>query len=297
MNINRNKNIKIIVKKLFSIALVVIGMTVIPACQTVKGVYNYARENHSVKLTITEDSKQVRRGRLSGTLISPAYFGGVISTDSSGDQVLIVDEFGYFTNWFDGWTQALHEAGGSVKIELNKDRSFNIVVREELFVGEIKTAQTRYADLYYKGDRANELLRNRIARIKSVNEYLVEYGMPMFFSSAIYPPVFSTSKSDKKQKTFFEATRSLLFPEMYPFGAVKVDYQAKSTYELADSILWNRQYSEKMFPEHLRDVRNGGSLYKDYEESIELFYVFYNLDYFLRMLVLNTPLNTPLNSQ
>jgi hypothetical protein len=48
---------------------------------------------------------------------------------------------------------------------------------------------------------------------------------------------------------------------------------------LGAGIVWDKQYTEKIFPEQYIELRNSGTLYRDFEEAQELFYTIYNLDY------------------
>ena len=52
----------------------------------------------------------------------------------------------------------------------------------------------------------------------------------------------------------------------------------------AEDIRWNTGYTERVFPEHLREIRNSGTLLRDWEEAVEWLYVEYEWDRLTEML-------------
>jgi hypothetical protein len=86
------------------------------------------------------------------------------------------------------------------------------------------------------------------------------------------------------------AAEPFLFPELFPFSVLydkktRDSYKAVSPedYQIGDSIVWNKKYTDAIFPDHLKELRNTGSICRDFEESLQLFFMEYNLDYFFNV--------------
>jgi hypothetical protein len=54
--------------------------------------------------------------------------------------------------------------------------------------------------------------------------------------------------------------------------------QENDRFVRADSINWNRSYTERAFPEELWEYRNSGALLRDWEEAAAWIYVEYAWD-------------------
>ncbi len=245
-------------------------------CTTIRTPYKMDLINSSqqIKLTIIKDSSGTLKGELTGTLIYPAFFSGTLNMDASGDMVLSIDNFEYFFNWNGGWTHGKHESGGQVSFKI--DQSGNIAnpkLNNEVFIGDVISGQSRYSDTIYEGTRGQELLKNRVDRINAVNQFLHGLNLPDFYLYDLF---------DKDQNiSFYNATKHILFPELYSYLNKDYIVDLNTTFQIADSIGWNTNYTDALFPDHLKGVRNSGSIFKDYEEALKLFQILYNMETFL----------------
>ena len=50
-------------------------------------------------------------------------------------------------------------------------------------------------------------------------------------------------------------------------------------------LIWRTDYTEAVFPESLRSLRDSGTLFRDWEESPDLVLSFYNLDHVLASVI------------
>jgi hypothetical protein len=87
----------------------------------------------------------------------------------------------------------------------------------------------------------------------------------------------------KIRNSYKSGVFEFLFPEL-TFSSVlyKTDKYKASSKDLqyGNSVLWNKNYTEAVFPDHLKALRNSGSLYRDFEESLPLFFIEYNFNYY-----------------
>lgn len=58
------------------------------------------------------------------------------------------------------------------------------------------------------------------------------------------------------------------------------DLDATNDISLSDDMVFRKSYTKKIFPANLQEVRNSGSMWKDYEEALDIFFVLYNIDYY-----------------
>jgi hypothetical protein len=86
------------------------------------------------------------------------------------------------------------------------------------------------------------------------------------------------------RKTFDNYWKPVLLPELVgkkkrPASYLSADSGDSAASRVrAESINWNTAYTEKIFPEDLRILRNSGALLRDWEETFEWIYLEYNWD-------------------
>lgn len=185
-----------------------------------------------------------------------------------------INEAYWFDNGSTGWTEISFAASG--QIELHEDSSvFGYTVINLIVLDFPQAAKFRVKDSVLIGDDALKVLNNRLDRINSAVEFLKEPSE--FIRSPRYIDYFSFEKK----------VGSYLFPEKYgyteaaiKFGGKKKFGRNKGNYVIGDGSFWNLDYTQAAFPEYMWEVRNTGTLYKDWEQDFDLIYYIYNWEYF-----------------
>jgi hypothetical protein len=183
---------------------------------------------------------------------SRTYLYGPLSVDGAGNRVLSVEKLHWFNNWHEGWTEADFSASGTLTLPPLTD-SAPMTLTGTVTVAYAISGTIRYRDTIVYGEQATALLNRRLERIKSVTAYLLT--------------VPGASDAD------FEKTAGrILFPEIYgyPKGKSKSG-RGKANWRSGEGFLWDAGYSGRAFPRELQDVRNSGTLYRDWEETEPLF--------------------------
>ena len=169
-----------------------------------------------------------------------------------------LERLDWFNNWQDGWTEAsvplegkllLSEAGGS----------WTASKIEKPVPARTSAAQIRHRNTILEGNQAADLFDRRLERVRATAAWLASES--------------SFSPADGNQ--FFARAGKVLFPEQngYPEGTGQSAVNAE--FKAGEGMKWNRTYTEQSIPEHLREVRDSGTLWRDWEESRELFYIAY----------------------
>jgi hypothetical protein len=86
-------------------------------------------------------------------------------------------------------------------------------------------------------------------------------------------------------KIFENYWRPVLFPEMVKRRNRPADWRQESDeFVRGEDIRWNKDYTERVFPEILRNVRNSGTLFRDWEEALLWIYLKYEWDNIVELL-------------
>lgn len=201
------------------------------------------------KLIIKKDSKN---NKLYGYLTSPfihwANIIGEIEKNKNGFKFLI-SEFRILTNWPNGYTYGEYEASGIIDIEKKQSGYYAIKILEPFELWDLQKGEIKYFDDYYRFEEGLNKVKNRMDRIRTINKFIKENNFFEYYGR-IY---FKSSYSDSYKKTM----RLFLF---------------------------NKQTS---FPKHLIKIKETGTLKRDFEEAIGLFFMDYNLDYYLNKILDN----------
>lgn len=196
---------------------------------------------------------------------------GTAAQDTSGKWIISVEKVKWFNNWSDGWSEAMIVASGTLSLELtapeNPALGWTVTVIEGLKLEYASTAMIRYRDKILYGDQAVEMFNRRIERVKTAGAFL---------GASLSGRTFMTVKAERKKSrdTSFEyCAGSILFPELYgyPEGTAESP-NLKENRSHGEGLTWDTGYSDEHLDPVLKDVRDSGTLYRDWEESVELFY-------------------------
>ncbi len=195
---------------------------------------------------------------------------GNYDTDGKSN-IMNVESVYWFDNWNNGWTEVRFSASG--KLKLTGDSAVAYTVLEPVVLEFPEYVRMRIKDTYYKNETAIRNFQNRMDRMDSMLEFLhvvIKEGKTKFLNGVNY-------------FTFESTVGCLLFPEIYgyiPGYNLKYKNVSKEEKIWGDDIFWNNKYTESFFPEYMWKVRNTGTLYRDWESNIDLFYILYFWDDF-----------------
>ena len=138
----------------------------------------------------------------------------------------------------------------------------------------VEDVKIRYRDTIIEHDAAVRQFQGRSDRIAAAVEILKENGSLFWSSEAeIKYPRYSI-KGSLKEKGFVNAVQQLFFPELFGYVSPYIQSE-KEEFIRADEYSWDAGYTKKVFPEHFHEVRNSGTIYRDWIESKRYFYFLY----------------------
>ena len=208
---------------------------------------------------------------LSGAFPERTVIEGSWAREPSGDIALETGSLRWFSNWKDGWTEARFDFPGKLKLVRSGD-SWTLAVVESPVAGIPTEAGIRYRDTVLPRDAALRQMANRWDRIGAASALLKKADIYAIGKEGY--PLLGGERDKKAARSFRAATARYLFPEVagWPTGESKDAYRNSET-ALADDIRWNTAYSRDAFPEEFRAIRDSGTLFRDWEEASELFYL------------------------
>jgi len=132
---------------------------------------------------------------------------------------------------------------------------------------QISSGKIRLKSNYLTGPTALTTLRNRRERILALTEWMIE-KLQNDYSVVI-----------NNQREFENYWKPILFPELMSKKKVPSDYTTENAkWRRADSVKWNLSYTQRLFPEGLREYRNSGAMLRDWEEALPWIYIEYSWD-------------------
>jgi hypothetical protein len=170
-----------------------------------------------------------------------------------------LDYLGGNTN---GWNEYRLEISGAGNMTPG-ETSLSFSIYDEIETLQISSGKIRRFDTRLTGTEALASLNNRHERIVAIAEWMKGYGTP--------------PAADKK--AFEKYWEPVLFPELVSRSKRPADWQREGDQWIrAEDILWNTSYTERVFPELLREIRNSGTMLRDWEEALEWLFVEYEWD-------------------
>jgi len=156
-----------------------------------------------------------------------------------------------------GWNEFRLDIAGEGRLVLDETTAA-ISVRPEIEAIQISFARIKRYDTRLSGNEALTGLRNRYERIKTIAEWM-------------------NGREDAPKgsdiKNFEKYWKPILFPETVFKRKRPQDWQQPDDqWNRAESINWNKGYTERVFPEELREVRNSGTMMRDWEEALDWIY-------------------------
>jgi hypothetical protein len=157
-----------------------------------------------------------------------------------------------------GWNEFKLDIAGEGKLVYGDKTASISVHHDSVEQIQISFARIKRYDTRLSGNEALTLLRNRHERIKSITEWMNSRETP--------PPKMDADDFEKRWKP-------ILFPEIVPKRKRPKDWQQQNDqWNRAESVRWNKSYTERVFPEELREIRDSGTMLRDWEEALDWIY-------------------------
>ena len=172
-----------------------------------------------------------------------------------------------------GWNEFSLQILGTGRLYLNdleNQQLTSLEIIEEIEFAGITSARIHRYDTRITGEQALASLRGRYDRITAFVEWMLslDYGIKNQ----------SVNEFEKHWKPF-------LFPEMVNKKNKPYNWRHESDVFLrAEDINWNTGYTERLFLQELYDIRNSGTLLRDWEEALNWIYMFYEWDNIVNIL-------------
>lgn len=197
---------------------------------------------------------------------------GYTSRAEDGTTVLNLERLSWFSSWHNGWTEAEIILSGVVSLEENNGH-LSVRPVSPVQAEYAESAAIRYRDLRLSGREGTDTFNRRLSRISAAVAYLREELNHEDF------PVYMARSRKERNRAFYLRAGAVLFPEVYgyPEGTAE-SADVKENRSRGEGIVWDTVYTVEQMPEQLHDVRNTGTLYRDWEETAELFYYVYVLE-------------------
>jgi len=176
--------------------------------------------------------------------------------DGSGEFNMV--SFDYLGGSAQGWNEFRLDLAGDGKLVLDETSASISVHHDSVEPIQITFARIKRFDTRLSGNEALTLLRNRHERIKAVTEWM---------------NTSETAPKDMDINKFDEYWKPILFPELLSKKKRPQGWQMENDqWNRAESVRWNISYTERLLPEELREIRNSGTMLRDWEEALDWLY-------------------------
>jgi len=159
-----------------------------------------------------------------------------------------------------GWNEYRLDLSGTGNLVLGETTA-TLSIPDEIETVEISSGRIRRYDTRITGTEALTSLRNRRERISAIAEWLNSPDNP-------------SAKVCGNQKQFDKYWKPILFPEVVSKKKRPAGWQQEGDRRVrAEDIRWNTSYTERVFPELLRPIRDSGTMLRDWEESLDWLFI------------------------
>ena len=181
-------------------------------------------------------------------------------TAPENDGTVSLMSMNYLGGNTNGWNEYQLDLFGNGKLLLN-ETSAAFSVQDKIEQVQISWGRIRRYDNRITGDEALTGLRNRRERIIAIAENM---------NGIENAPVGIAGRDFEKH------WKSLLFPEAVAKKKRPENWQQENDqFVKSEGIRWNTGYTERTFPKLLREIRNSGTMLRDWEEAAEWLYIEY----------------------
>ncbi|MDR1932378.1 MAG: hypothetical protein LBQ57_06080, partial [Spirochaetales bacterium] len=159
-----------------------------------------------------------------------------------------------------GWNEFTLDISGSGTF---RSRGADAFLRIDLPVeiADISAGKIRRAETRLTGEEALTALRNRQERLTALTQWMR--------GREDVPPFRSVTDFDLWWKP-------RVLPEMVSADSRPPSWTEEgAAWQRAEDISWNTSYTQAIFPEDLRKIRDSGTLLRDWEEALDWIYLMY----------------------
>jgi hypothetical protein len=175
-----------------------------------------------------------------------------------------------------GWNEYRLDLSGSGNLVLGENTAV-LSIPDEIITVEISSGRIRRFDTRIIGKEAITSLSNRRERILALTEWM-----------HVCEDVPNNPGRDK----FESYWKAVLFPELVSKKKRPEGWQQEGdSWVWAEDIRWNAGYTERVFPEEMRGIRDSGTMLRDWEEAFEWIYIEYEWSRITELLSQETILN------
>ena len=158
-----------------------------------------------------------------------------------------------------GWNEYTLEMAGAGSLALTETEAV-LSINGEIEPVQITAGRIHRYDTRITGGEAVTSLRNRRERIAAVTEWMSTLNAP----------------ERKTIRDFEKYWKPVLFPETVSGSKRPSGWKREGDqFQRAEDIRWNTGYTERVFPHELKEVRNSGTLLKDWDEALSWIYMEY----------------------
>lgn len=201
---------------------------------------------------------------------------GSIQTEEAGSRMFIIEGVKWFSNWHDGWTEALILASGKARLTEN-GAGISAQFIEPVLLEDTQSAAIRYKDTILRGSDARVAFSRRLNRISATVDFLLLEEQWRTGDDAHTPTGVHADIPNKK--TFMKEAGQILFPEVFGFPkGISESSRITENRVRGEGINWDIRYTEEIFPPEFEAIRNSGTLFRDWEETADLFYFIFCME-------------------
>jgi len=161
-----------------------------------------------------------------------------------------------------GWNEYRLDLSGTGNFVLG-ETSATLSILDEIETVGISAGRIRRYDTRITGTEALTSLRNRRERLLTLAEWMNSPDNP-------------NAKACSNQKLFEQHWKPILFPEITAKKKRPEGWQQEGDqWVRAEDIRWNTGYTERVFPEVLRPIRDSGTMLRDWEEALDWIFIEY----------------------
>jgi hypothetical protein len=159
-----------------------------------------------------------------------------------------------------GWNEYRLDLSGTGNLVLGETTA-TLSFADEIETVGISAGRIRRYDTRITGTEALTSLRNRRERLLALAEWMNSPENP-------------AAKVCDSQREFEKYWKPVLFPEIAAKRKRPQDWrQEGDRWVRAEDIRWNASYTERIFPEALRPIRDSGTMLRDWEEAIDWIFI------------------------
>ncbi|MDR0447253.1 MAG: hypothetical protein LBH07_01140 [Treponema sp.] len=169
-----------------------------------------------------------------------------------------------------GWNEYRLDLYGTGNLRLNENNAV-LSIPQKIEAIQIRSGRIRSYDTRITGTEALARLNSRRERILALVEWMRNRE--------------DAPKGLNNRVNFIKFWKPLLFPEMVSGKNQPEGWKRENDQWIkAEDIRWNHSYTERVFPEILREIRNSGTMLRDWEEVLSWIYIEYEWERILELL-------------